>query len=69
MLDNAKFQAHILKVQEISRLVKEFNNTFKEGEFFSLKKVSVSHMVPQPDQPTEIRKKNRYFTINGNHRY
>ncbi len=62
------FNLIFVKVQEISRLVKEFNNTFKEGEFFSLKKVSVSDMVPQPDDP-EIRKKNRYFTINGNHRY
>ena len=55
-----KLDRHNLKVQGIANLVKETAKNAKEGEYFSLKKASVSHTVPQPYNP---KRKDRKINI------
>ena len=52
-----KVDRHNLKVQGIANLVKETAKTAKEGDYFSLRKASVSHTVPQPYNPKRHDKK------------
>lgn len=46
-----KLELHNLKVKNIAEMVKEFSVNAKEGDYFSLKKASVPHTVPQPYNP------------------
>ncbi|KAJ3439860.1 24-dehydrocholesterol reductase [Anaeramoeba flamelloides] len=45
------YDLHNYKVKAICENVKEFSKNCKEGEHFILRKSSVSHMAPQPDNP------------------
>jgi len=57
MTISEKIDQHNLKVQGIANLVKEFAKNAKEGDYFSLRKASVSHTVPQPYNPKRKDKK------------
>ncbi len=49
-----KRSKHRQKVEAIAASVKEHAASAKPGQFFSLKKASVSHTVPQPDNPKKL---------------
>lgn len=50
-------ETHMEKVKSIAASVKEFVTNAKPGEHFSLKKTSISHMAPQPENPRYADKK------------
>jgi FAD/FMN-containing dehydrogenase len=52
-----KLSLHKLKVEKISSLVKDHASNVMEGDYFSLRKASVSHTVPQPYDPKHKQKK------------
>ncbi|MFX1355499.1 MAG: hypothetical protein ACFFGP_16215, partial [Promethearchaeota archaeon] len=50
-MSEEKLAIHKRKVEAISEMVRNAYDNAKPGEYFSLKKASVSHMAPQPDNP------------------
>ena len=50
-MSEEKLAIHKRKVEAISEMVRNAYDNVKPGEYFSLKKASVSHMAPQPDNP------------------
>jgi len=50
-MSQEKLAIHKRKVETISEMVRNAYGNAKPGEYFSLKKASVSHMAPQPDNP------------------
>ncbi|MFX1588202.1 MAG: hypothetical protein ACFFC1_08610, partial [Promethearchaeota archaeon] len=50
-MSEEKLAIHKRKVKAISEMVRNAYDNAKPGKYFSLKKASVSHMAPQPDNP------------------
>ena len=50
-MSEEKLTIHKRKVQAISEMVRNAYDNAKPGEYFSLKKATVSHIAPQPDNP------------------
>ncbi|MFX1357268.1 MAG: FAD-dependent oxidoreductase, partial [Promethearchaeota archaeon] len=50
-MSEEKLVIHKRKVKAISEMVRNAYDNAKPGNYFSLKKASVSHMAPQPDNP------------------
>nr|MDO8110466.1 FAD-binding oxidoreductase [Candidatus Sigynarchaeota archaeon] len=57
MEQNLALATHRQKIDAIAAAVKEFAQNARPGDYFSLKKASVSHMAPQPDNPRYSDKK------------
>jgi FAD/FMN-containing dehydrogenase len=57
MVDTENYRLHEQKVHTIAKMVQEYAKIAQPGDYFSLRKASVSHMVPQNDSPRQSDKK------------